>query len=179
MEIPEIGVELARVTSHQLPVFPREARAVAEDLHLSETEMRKLFADGLLSFDPTLPEVLDEAHEAELVFVGMIARAGFGRRVMRSMLSGLERPYAYDPRCIFFDFRVRAWKLFPSLRDPESAFFALLERLDANRETEILTDIRRWLDDALDVAQDRDKFFEHLRHFETPASDPIDKEHDA
>ncbi|MGH8017765.1 MAG: hypothetical protein ACREIA_05645 [Opitutaceae bacterium] len=162
MDHPYFDLELARVRSQQFPAVPREAAAVCSDLKLPASEARRLFDDGLLSFDPKGAAKLTEAHDAELVFVGSLAAAGCSRRMLKQMLSGLVAPYAYDLRCLYYDFRTAQWRLFPFMDDPESAFFILLEHLDGAHEEHALRSVRNWIDEALDLTQSRNVLFAHL-----------------
>ncbi len=162
MDYPSFDLEFARVRSQQLPAVPREVGAVCGDLNLLPSEARRLYEEGWLSFEPKAGAKLNEAREAELLFVGSLAAAGLGRRVLKQMLSGLVAPYAYDLRCLYYDFRAAHWQLFPFMDDPEGAFFTLLEHLDSAREEHVLRSVRTWIDEALDLTRSRNVFFEHL-----------------
>lgn len=144
-----------------MPIFPRDCPAVCAEVRLPLREARRLYQDGLLSFDPTEEGPLDEAREAELTFLGSLVAAGCSRTMLRHLLAGLRAPYCYDLRRIYFEWRTRAWRLLPGEDDPEGAFFALLERLRDRRAMDALLDLRSWLDEALDLARDRTMFFSH------------------
>lgn len=153
--------EHARLESRQLPIFPRDSRAVCAELELAWREARRLHEDGWLSFDPEAGGVLDESSEAELVFIGSLVGAGLSRPVLRQLLADLRKPYCYDVRRLFFDWRTHEWRLLPGEHDPEGAFFALLERLRERDAIDILLNLRGWLDEALDLARDRTQMFAH------------------
>jgi hypothetical protein len=153
--------EHARVESRQLPIFPRDSRAVCAELDLAWREAHRLHEDGWLSFDPEAGGVLDESREAELIFVGSLVGAGLSRTLLRQLLGALRKPYCYDLRRLFYDWRAHEWRLLPGENDPEGAFFALLERLRERHEREALLNLRGWLDEALDLARDRSQMFSH------------------
>lgn len=154
--------ESARVESRQMPIFPRDGRAVCMELELATREARRLHDDGLLSFDPETGGALDESREAELIFLGSIVSAGCTRPVLRQLLAGLRKPYCYDVRRMFYAWSMQEWRLLPGEDDPEAAFFALLERLRERHAHEALLNLRGWLDEALDLARARTQMFAHI-----------------
>ena len=158
------SAEQARVESRQMPLFPRDSRAVSAELFLSWPEVRQLHSEGMLSFDPESCGALDESREAELVFLGAIVACGCSLAMLRQLLAGLRKPYCYDVAKLFFAWDTRQWQLLPGEDDPEAAFFSLLERLRERRSLEVLLSIRDWLDDALDLAHTRTQMFSHVSH---------------
>jgi len=153
---------MARVRSRKFPACPRDARAVLDELKLPHVEARKLFEDGWLSFDPADASLLNETQESELLFLGSMVATGCGQEMLSRMLADLEPPFAYDMRCLYYDFRVGRWRLFPFMSDPESAFFALLDHLDDAEEIQALRSVRAWVDEALELAHERQVFFDHV-----------------
>jgi len=151
----------ARIESRQLPIFPRDGRAVCADLKLALREARKLHDEGWLSYDPEEGDSLDESREAELTFLGSLIAAHCSRAALRHLLAGLRKPYCYDVRRVFFDWPAQQWRLLPGEDDPEGAFFAMLERLRDRRALEALVNLRGWLDEALDLERDRSMLFAH------------------
>lgn len=155
------ALECARVESRQMPVFGRDLHSLAAEMQLEWPRARSLWSAGLLSFDPDGVRAIDEAQEGEFTFVGSLAAAGLPHDVLESMLRGLRKPYAYDSRRIYFDWRDRCWRLLPVPDDPETAFFALFSSLDPQRESRVLLDIRDLADTALDLARGRRHLFSH------------------
>jgi hypothetical protein len=153
--------EHARIESRQMPLFPRDSREVSAELHLPWPEVSKLHGDGLLSFNPESCGALDESREAELVFLGAMVANGCSHSMLRQLLTGLRKPYSYDVARLFFAWHTRQWQLLPGEDDPEAAFFSLLERLSERRSIDVLMRIRDWLDEALDLAQNRTHMFSH------------------
>jgi hypothetical protein len=155
--------ERARVESRQMPIFPRDGQAVCTEIELGMREARKLYEDGLLSFDPESGGALDESREAELIFVGSIVSAGCTRSVLRQLLVGLHKPYCYDVRRIFFAWSTHEWRLLPGEDDPEGAFFGFLERLRERHAYEALLNVRGWVDEALELERSRTQMFARFR----------------
>jgi hypothetical protein len=154
--------ERARIESRQMPIFPRDARAVCMELELALREAVRLFEDAWLSFNPETGGPLDESREAELIFLGSLVSAGCTRPVLRQLLAGLRKPYCYDVRRIYYVWTTQEWRLLPGEGDPEGAFFALLERLRERHARDALLNLRSWLDEALDLMRDRRQMFAHM-----------------
>jgi len=154
-------IDSARIENRQMPIFARDSVAVCAELNLPLRDAQRLHYDGLLSFDPEAVGPLDESREAELVFLGAMLTAGCSRAVMRHLLAGLHKPYCYDVRRLFYEWRAHEWRLLPGEDDPEGAFFALLDRLRERHAHEALLNLRAWLDEALELARDRTQIFAH------------------
>lgn len=155
--------ERARVCSHQLPIFARPCRALAEQLHLAWPDVQRLWSDGFLSFDPDSLVVCDEASEAEFVFLASLAAAGLARDALARVLRDLRRPYAYDLRRLYYEWESGAWRLHAGEDDPEEVVIALVQRLEAAGDRARLVAVRELIDDALDFARQRELFFGHVR----------------
>lgn len=160
-ERPSSSAQFARVETHRMPVVARDARAVCADIKLEWVEALRLYRDGLISFNPATAGLLDESQEAELTFVGSLVVVGGARLPLRVFLRDLHKPYCYDVRRVFFDWADKRWRLLPAEDDPESTLFAVLDRLELRSETEELLNLRDWLNDALDVAHERESLFTH------------------
>jgi len=161
MEAFPTDPDLARIDTRQIPIAPRDPRSVCAAVGLEWDRGLDLFRDGLVSFDPARVPLLDESQDAELVFVGSLGALGCSSDFLRSLLCSLRKPYSYDLRRMFFDWSARQWYLLPGEENPEGAFFELLNRLGARNERAVLLTIRDWLDDALEIADDRDHLFSH------------------
>lgn len=162
MGTPPSDPDLARIDTRQIPIAARNPRAVCAALGINWKEAQDLFRGGFLSFDPQRVSLLDESQDAELVFVGTLVALHCTGECLRELLGSLRRPYSYDLRRIFFDWSARQWHLFPGEGNPEEAFFELLDRLDTRNERTALLSIRSWLDDALEIADERDHLFSHV-----------------
>ena len=165
--------ELARVESRQMPIFTRDPLTVCEELELPRREMHRAFRDGYLSFDPEHVGKLDEASEAELRFVGSLIAAGCPRSMLKVLLRDLEKPYRYDIRRMYYDWRGGKWCMLPGEADAEGTFFALLDRLEAREARDQLVAIRAWLDEALDLEETSKMLFEHAsQRMQPPGQSP-------
>ena len=163
--------DAARVESRQMPIFPRECRAVCAELELSARELRRLRDEEWLSFDPERGGPLDESREAELVFLGSLVRAGLSRAVIRGLLGALGQPFCYDIRRMYYAWCAREWRMLPGEQDPEGTFFALLDRLRERNARPALLNLRAWLDEALDLARERSHLFTHSSRLPAPPRD--------
>jgi hypothetical protein len=163
--------ENARVCSHQLPIFARPCRALAEHLRLAWPEAQRLWSDGFLSFDPDVLVVCDEATEAEFVFLASLAAAGLTRDALARVLRDLRRPYAYDLRRLYYDWESGAWRLHVGEDDPEAVVIALVRRLESAGDRARLVAVRELIDDALDFARQRELFLGHAPVSQRPGGD--------
>ena len=83
-------------------------------------------------------------------FVGALVLAGCDRNMLRLLLAGLLRPYAYDPHRIYFDWTARQWRLLPDPRhNPEAAFSDWIDLLVQARDAASLVGIVELAQDAL------------------------------
>lgn len=161
MEASPSGPDLARIDTRQIPISARNPRTVCGAVGIEWDKAQKLFRDGFLSFDPAKVPLLDESQDAELCFLGSLAALHCSSDCLRELLTGLKKPYSYDLRRVFFNWGERKWHLFPGEENPEGAFFDLLDRVGSRNERKVLLAIRGWLDEALEIADEREHFFSH------------------
>jgi hypothetical protein len=160
-EIPEwhsdsdSDVETARIWQLQLTFFQRQPRELCEQLRLPWTIACKLYDDGFLSFDPRPCHVLNEAQEAEFLFVGSIAAAGYDPIRLARILHGLKWPYQYRPGRLYLDWVVRSWRLLPVIKKPhpESIFNDWLADLESEQDISKLEELVETTTSALKSAQ--------------------------
>ncbi len=173
--LEEDSPHMARVAAAQQLLFPSAPRAICDELGLNWWAAIKLYEDGWVSFPPENTPLLDEAQEAELRFVGSLVTAGCDRPLLANLLAGLQKPYAYELKRLYFDWCARRWRLLPDPRTyPEAAYSDWLELLVQTRDIRSLTGIIELAQDAL--ARVRSHLPEHRR---TPRhwSDTNDGEH--
>src|SRR6266403_1057733 len=120
-DFPDHGPQMARVAAAQQLLFPTHPRAVCDSLGLNWWAALKLHEEGWLSFNPAETERLDEAQEAELRFVGSLVLAGCDGGMLRILLGGLSKPYAYRSNRLYYDWAARSWRLFPDPREDQEA----------------------------------------------------------
>lgn len=114
--------EKARITNTQLRLF--DAPTVGELLarcRLDQGAVRQLYYDGHLSFEPSLERRLQPAQQAELEFVGHLARMA-GARHVGPYLADLARPYAFDMWQLVYDFAREDWVHLGPGEDEEAAW---------------------------------------------------------
>ncbi len=141
---------MARVAAAQQLLFPTHPRAVCDSLGLNWWAALKLHEEGWLSFNPAETERLDEAQEAELRFVGSLVLAGCDGGMLRILLGGLSKPYAYRSNRLYYDWAARSWRLLPDPReDQEAAFTDWLDTLVENEDMGSLAGILELANDAL------------------------------
>lgn len=144
-----------------MPMFVRDMRAIAAEMRLDWQRARGLWESGLLSFDPDAVVAGDETCEAEFLFLGHLAAHGLTDEALARLVRGLRRPYAYNLRRVYFDWRARTWRLLPDGEDPQALFFEMLGRLDVRREAHVLREVRELVESALDLAGGRSGLFGH------------------
>src|SRR6266404_7175672 len=149
-DFPDNGPQMARVAAAQQLLFPTHPRAVCDSLGLNWWAALKLHEEGWLSFNPAETERLDEAQEAELRFVGSLVLAGCDGGMLRILLGGLSKPYAYRSNRLYYDWAARSWRLLPDPReDQEAAFTDWLDTLVENEDMGSLAGILELANDAL------------------------------
>ncbi|TNE88687.1 MAG: hypothetical protein EP330_13750 [Deltaproteobacteria bacterium] len=105
-----IEAERARVTNKQLWLYNAPTvRDTLEETLLCEGVTRQLYYDGHLSFEPDLDRGLRPSEEAELLFLGHLARIAGARNVGR-YLAKLRAPYAFDIWQLAYDFAREEWR---------------------------------------------------------------------
>ncbi len=150
LHLHEDDPQVARVSSAQQLLFPASPQTMCADLGLNWWAAVKLFDDGWLSFSPETTNLLDDAQEAELRFVGSLVLAGCDQVMLSVLLGSLPRPYAYDIKRIYFDWMARRWRVLPDpSAHPEAAFTDWLEALVKQRDIESLSGIGELAQDAL------------------------------
>jgi hypothetical protein len=142
--------QMARVTPGQQLLFPSSPRSVCDEIGLSWHAALGLQEEGWLSFALENTPHLDQAQEAELRFVGAFVLAGCDRNMLRLLLAGLPRPYAYDLHRLYFDWIGRYWRLLPDPRShPETTFTDWVDVLVQTRDVASLFGIVELAQDAL------------------------------
>lgn len=140
----------AHLKSHQQLLFAPAPKAVCDQIGLDWWAAVKLYEDGWLSFSPEATPRLDEAQEAELLFVGALVVAGCDRRMLVALLRGLSKPYAYDLHRIYYDWLAHDWRIFPDPHaHPEAVFTEWVEMLASSHDAGTLQGIVELAQDAL------------------------------
>ena len=83
---------------------------------LSINHAEFLYRDGLISFLPEPGRKLSPSEQAELFFVGTLAKNPMPLEGIKYLLRSLRPPYVYSFKEVFFDWVQGIWRVFP----PES-----------------------------------------------------------
>ena len=81
---------------------------------VSEQRLHDWASAGLLSFDFSEAEQLEEFHLAEVHVVRSILEGGLRPVTANAMLASLAKPFRYDPRRLCYNFHSRRWQMLPS-----------------------------------------------------------------
>jgi hypothetical protein len=148
--------QIARVPAAQQLLFPSSARFLCDEIGLNWQSAVRLQEEGWVSFSLETTSQLDEAQEAEIRFVGTLVLAGCDRNVLRLLLAGLPRPYAYELKRLYFDWLTRRWRLLPDpWLHPEAAFTDWIEHLVQARDYGSLEGIIELAQDAMARVRER------------------------
>jgi hypothetical protein len=128
------------------PPAPRE---VCKRINLNWLAAIKLYESGLLSFDPAAAGEMTPTQEAELIFLGSLVAGGCDENLLRQLVTGLSKPYAYRIDRIFFDWETQAWDVRPGNADRGVQFDAWLEELVEAGEMRTLETLRAGVDRAI------------------------------
>lgn len=155
------GVESARITPEgqeeqstlfalsdfsRVPVSPRELCA---RINLNWMAAMRLFENHLLSFDPSAAIEVNRTQEAELRFLGGLIAGGCDESLLRHLLDGLAKPYAYRLDRMYYDWESRRWKLAPSPPERETQFEAWVDQLVDAGQMSVLENLRATLDRSI------------------------------
>ena len=155
------GVESARVhpdkpeaetTLFQLSDFSRppiSPRTLCDEIKLNWLAAMRLSENGWLSFDPATVGELNPAQEAELRFLGGLVTGGCEESMMRYLLAGLAKPYAYRLDRMYFDWDSQCWQLSPNTPESEAHFEAWVEQLVDTGQMSTLESLRAVLDRSI------------------------------
>lgn len=150
IQLHDDSPQLARVPAAQQLLFPSSPHSLCDEIGLHWQAAVRLQEEGWLSFSLESTTQLDEAQEAELRFVGALVLAGCDRNMLRLLLAGLPRPYAYDGHRLYFDWAARHWRLLPDPRsNPEGNFADWVDSLVQHRDLASLVGIVELAQDAL------------------------------
>lgn len=90
----------------------------AELLEYDLNFIQLLYFEKLISWNPLKIKFIDSLQLMELDFVYTLRfRNCLTESFVKQMLLQLEKPYVYSFNCIYWDFKLRAWKYFPEIQD--------------------------------------------------------------
>jgi hypothetical protein len=141
---------VSRVSAAQLFLMPIDPRDLADSIGLDWWSTKKLYDDSWLSFDPDTTIINNAGDEAEFRFLGSLIAAGCEPRMLKRLLSGLERPYRYDLTQIYYDLSERRWKDLPTRRNPGQTVEQVITGYEEEGDVDALSDIADRVREALD-----------------------------
>ena len=98
----------------QLKLFPMTVQEILSVIPLSINHAELLYREGLISFQPEPAKKLQPKEQAELFFVGTLAKNPIPLEAIKYLLQTLRSPYAYSFKDVFFDWVQGTWRVFPS-----------------------------------------------------------------
>ncbi|NQT92814.1 MAG: hypothetical protein HQ559_08635 [Lentisphaerae bacterium] len=128
------------------PVSPEN---LCKRIRLNWMTALELHGEGWLSFDPQKTDTLNAEQEAELTLVGSLAAAGCDKGVLRHLLSGLRKPYAYRLDRLYYDWQVGSWRLLEDVDDFDERFDDWINELVGWNESERLERLRDRIESAI------------------------------
>jgi len=156
MNKPDDSPESARITTDQGLLFPKSGWELCKEIGLDQWAAAKLHDDGWLSFDPETTNSLSEQQECELRFVGSLVTGGLSPKLLPEILKGLNKPYIYEGRKIYYDWAEKRWRLIPQiLNEIEHEFDEWIDGMAHEGNTEALEAMQQKIQAALKDCSDR------------------------
>jgi len=134
------GPSSGRMRNAQLELFPRFVTSALQHHQASIRDLTRLHDRDLLSFDPTTDEPLAPEQVAELRFLAGLVDAGCDYPVLVHLLRDLERPYAYEPDLMVYNFAAGTWQVVHRV-DASIAAEAAIEAAVDDEDDELLQTI--------------------------------------
>lgn len=128
------------------PVSPR---ALCTLIKLNWMSALRLFENDWLSFDPATIVELNPSQEAELRFLGGLVTGGCEESMMRHLLAGLDKPYAYRLDRLYYDWAAQCWQVTPNSHEMAAQFEAWVEQLADDGQMTMLERLRATVDRSI------------------------------
>lgn len=113
---------------------PMSPEVVCDRVGLNWMSALSLHRSGWLSFNPKSVGELKPSQKAELTFLGSLVAGGCDGSLLKRLLSGLQKPYAYRISRVYFDWAHRCWRLLGAFDGLEEGFEDWIEELVAWRD---------------------------------------------
>ena len=117
---------------------------------VSLDEMNQWNEKGWLSFDPDMIKNYDERERLEVRFIKALARYGLGYAMIDRLLSGLKKPYCYDPETTFYSFAKEAWITLPKEPDRAETAHEGIEALIENEAWDELAALKERISEVIE-----------------------------
>ncbi len=131
-----------RPVAAQMSLFDSDLETLLVRLKLSRDDVQRWYKRGWLSFTEPGGDRCDQSHEAELNFVGALARFGLGDAMVDKLLASLPKPYCYDARETFYSFAQERWIGLPEAREADYPVESYLEKLAERKDWDALEEVR-------------------------------------
>ena len=141
----------------QRTFFTQSPDEFLTEMGVSVDEMNQWRAKGWLSFDPDTIKKYDETERIEVMFIKALARFGLSDAMVNRLLSGLDKPYCYDPRTTFFSFIQESWVTLPAKPDPNDTVSEGIEALIENEEWDELRPLKDRISEAIEQSESKDE----------------------
>jgi hypothetical protein len=136
-------------------LFPSIPEQFVTEMYVSADEMGSWHRRGWLSFDPPAIAEYDDKERVEVQFIKGLARSGLSDLMIDRIVSGLAKPYCYDPSTTFYSFVENRWISLPPEADQADVTIEylgeLIETQDWNSLRQLQGKISRALEDAEDA----------------------------
>ncbi|MBC8554766.1 MAG: hypothetical protein H8D23_34575 [Candidatus Brocadiales bacterium] len=96
-------------------IKPNDPKALANQYGAGWSSMIQLYEEGILSFDPENTQIETQEQSYEWDFLARLISRGCSVKLLKEMLKGLDKPYVYELRKIYYDWARGVWKTIPRL----------------------------------------------------------------
>jgi hypothetical protein len=134
-------------------LFPPTQEEFIAEMFVSADEMGSWYRKGWLSFDPLTLANYDEQERVEVLFIKGLTRSGLSDAMIDRMLSGLKKPYCYDPSTTFFSFVENRWISLPPEQDRADVTSEYLDGLVEAQDWDALRELQNRISQALEDAE--------------------------
>lgn len=135
---------------HQPSLFRCSPEEFVAELLISIEEMNTWRHRGWLSFDPNTMIEYDQKERVEIEFIKGLARSGLSHAMIDRILTGLQKPYCYEPSTTFFSFVEHRWISLPVEPDPSAVTEEYIEELIRAKEVDTLRELQRKISEAVE-----------------------------
>lgn len=123
----------------QQSLFPYPIEEIIKHLKLNTSTAVLWHKNEYLSYNIEEKKEINHTEQLELIFIHSLFYSGLSLKSIDNLLIGLEKPYAYDPLKVYYDFADKGWKYFPEQFELNSENYfeeisSLLDVLDIEEE---------------------------------------------
>jgi hypothetical protein len=137
----------------QQSLFPSTQEQFSAETFVSADEMGAWKRKDWLSFDPLAIARYDQKERVEVLFIKGMTRSGLSDAMIDRLLSGLEKPYCYDPSTTFFSFLENRWISLPPEQDPAEVAKIYLDELVDTQDWDTLREMQSRISQALEDSE--------------------------